>query len=90
MNALILSKNINVHIFNKHVNVISDVIFCPYVFCVYKEPVFVGSVIVMTLIHLETGETFMETPASVMTGTALQHTTDTQMTSAQVSQVTIV
>lgn len=49
-----------------------------------EEPVFVGSVIVMTLIHLETGETFMETPASVMTGTALQHTTDTQMTSAQV------
>lgn len=45
----------------------------------------VESVTAMMWIPLETGEIYMETPASVMRGTAMQPMIDTQMTSAQVS-----
>lgn len=44
----------------------------------------VGSVTAMMWIPLETGEIFMETPASAMRGTVMLHTTGTPMTSAQV------
>lgn len=45
----------------------------------------VGSVSVMMWTPLETGGTFMETPVSVTRETALPPTTDTQTTSAQVT-----
>lgn len=49
-----------------------------------EGPVCVESVTAMMLIPLVTGEIFMETPASAMRGTVMQHMTATQMTSAQV------